>query len=280
MWKYLIAERSCSLGEVVEALEGDYLKRYIEEYDGFYFLRGRKDLAERRIQSDKDSAVKFEIAEKVSRWLRFVPFVRMIAITGTLAMKNCEKSSDVDFFVALEKGRIFTGRFLVTATVHFMGKRRHGKKTRNRICLNYFTTTENLEIHRKDLFAANEYSFVYPVFGYDIFQKFCKSNFGWIKKIKPNWEIPDIVPARYFVDVRRLQRKVQRFPESLINSLFGDRIESWMRKKQIARIERNPLTKKKGAYVEYDNQNLIFLPEPQGVRVEEEWRRRIRTLTP
>jgi len=275
VWKYLLAENSSTLGEVVEALESDELKNHIEEFRGFYFLEGRKNLVERRIQCDKNSAVKFEIAERAAWWLRFVPYVRMIAVTGTLAMKNCEKNSDIDFFVVLEKGRIFTGRILVTLVVHLLGKRRHGKKIKNRICLNYFTTTGNLEIERQDLFAANEYSFIYPIFGYNIFQKFCGINLEWIKKIKPNWQVPELKPARYCVEHSQPGRSLQRLFENLINMLWGDRIESWLKRHQITRIERNPLTKKSGAYIEYTDKNLIFLPEPQGVRVEEEWQRRV-----
>ena len=191
-------------------------------------------------------------------------------------MKNCEKNSDIDFFVVLEKGRIFTGRLFVTAMAHLLGMRRYGKKIKNRICLNYFITTDNLEIQRQDLFAANEYSFIYPVFGFDIFQKFCESNIGWINKFKPNFECPELKPARYFLDVGRLQQAVQRFFENLINIFRGDRIEAWLKRKQIARIERNPLTHKEGAYIEYTGENLIFLPAPQGMRIEEEWRRRIK----
>jgi hypothetical protein len=277
IWKYLLAEKGCTLGKIIEALEGDDLKNRIEEFRGFYFLEGRKDLVDRRIQCDKNSAVKFEIAERAAWWLRFVPYVRMIAVTGTLAMKNCEKNSDIDFFVVLEKGRIFTGRLLVTAMVHILGKRRYGKNIKNRICLNYFITTESLEIQRQDLFAANEYSFIYPIFGHNVFQKFCETNNNWIKKIKPNWKTPDLKPARYFVEHGGLSSFIQKSFESLINMLWGDRIESWQKRHQIARIKRNPLTKKEGAYIEYSDENLIFLPVPQGVRIEEEWQRRMKS---
>ncbi|MCX6767086.1 MAG: hypothetical protein NT170_04935 [Candidatus Moranbacteria bacterium] len=296
IWKYLIAEmeiRSPSgrsnlqtLGEIVEALEGDNLKSRIEEFRGFYFLRkqknsvflkGRQDLVERRIQCDKNSAVKFEIAGRAAWWLRFVPFLRMIAVTGTLAMKNCEKDSDIDFFVVLEKGRIFTGRLLVTVMVQLLGKRRYGKKIKNRICLNYFITTDSLEIERQDLFAANEYSFIYPLFGHDVFQKFCETNAGWMKKIKPNWQVPNLKPARYFIEHGKASSAIQKILENLINFLWGDRIEAWQRRRQIARIKRNPLTQKAGAYVEYSDKNLIFLPVPQGGRIEEEWQRRLKS---
>jgi len=290
IWKYLIAEKSCSLGEVVEALEDKKLEKHIEEFRGFYFLRGRKKLVSGRLQNDKNSIAKFKIAEKVAWWLRFVPFVRIVAATGTLAMKNCEKNSDIDFFVVLEKKRIFTGRLLVTLVVHLLGRRRYEDKVTNRICLNYFITTGNLEIQRKDLFAANEYSFIYPLFaclpdyakhygwGFDIYKKFGGVNIGWIKKYKPNFGYDDLKPAKYFVEHSWFSRFVQNTKESLINLFWGDRIELWLKKKQIEKIKRNPLTYKKGGYVEYTDQNLIFLPEPQGPRIEEEWQRGIKDI--
>jgi hypothetical protein len=282
VWKYLIVadgnaeeKDKCNLSDVIEALESIELKKSTEEFRGFHFLKGRKDLVARRIQNDKNSIVKFEIAERVARWLRFVPFVRMIAVTGTLAMKNCEKNSDIDFFVVLKKERIFTGRLFATAMIHLLGKRRYGKKIKNRICLNYFSATGSLEVERQDLFAANEYSFIYPLFGYDVFQRFCEKNIDWIKKMKPNWKIPDLKPARYCIGHSSLSSFAQKSFEGLINMMRSDRIESWQRRKQIARIKRNPLTKKTGAYIEATDRNLIFLPDPQGVRIDKEFQGRL-----
>lgn len=278
VWKYLLSvnndqgtiiNKSFTLGEIVEVLEIAEIKKHIKEYHGFYFLKGRKRLVERRSQNDKSSIVKFKIAERVAWWLRFVPFVRMIAVTGTLAMKNSEKESDVDFFVVLEKGRIFTGRLFVTLAVHLLGRRRYGKRIKNRICLNYFITTGSLEIQRQDLFAANEYTFIYPLLGFDIYQKFGEANIDWIKKYKPNFEFSDLKPAKYFVEVKPLQKYIQRLSEGLINLFWGDRIESWLKRKQIEKIKRNPLTYKKGGYVEASDENLIFLPEPQGPKILE-----------
>jgi hypothetical protein len=275
IWQYLIAEEGCGLSEVVDALEGKDLENKIEKYRGFYFLPGRKDLAARRIQNDKNSSVKFEIAERVTRWLRIIPFVRMVAVTGTLAMKNCEKDSDIDFFVVLEKGRIFTARLLLTGMVHILRKRRYNQKIKNRICLNYFVAADKLEIERQDLFASNEYSFVYPIFGWAFFQKFCESNADWIKKFKPNWKIPELEPARYFLDDGRQNTGFQKFFENLINLFWGDRIEAWLKDLQIKRIERKSRMLKPGAYIQATDQNMIFLPDPQGGRIEKEWQRRI-----
>ena len=289
VWKYLtVIERhsmsnwtsnvQISLGEIIEALESKELKKKIEEFQGFYFLKGRKVLVERRIQNDKNSIVKYKIAEWVAKWLRFVPFVRMAAVTGTLAMKNPEKNSDIDFLVVLEKGRIWTGRLLVTLAVHLLGKRRHSDKIKNRICLNYFITTGSLEIKRQDLFAANEYSFIYPLFGFNVYRNFSRENIGWIKKYKPNFEFGDLKPAKYFIR-GETSNEFQKTLESLINLARGDRIESWLKRKQIEKIKRNPLTYKKGGYVEYTDENLVFLPEPQGTRIDNLFQEKIKTLT-
>jgi len=279
VWKYLtVAEGSaggkdeCGLGDIVENIGSEELKKHIEEFRGFYFLKGRKNLAERRIQNDKNSIEKYEIAERVVWWLRFVPFVRMLAVTGTLAMKNSEKNSDIDFFVVLEKNKIFTGRLLVTLVVHLLGLRRYGNKIRNRVCLNYFITTGSLEIKRQDLFASNEYSFIYTLFGLDVYQRFGEANIEWIRKYKPNFEYGDLSPARYFIKHSSFSQAVQKIKEALINFMFGARMEAWLKKKQVARVELNPLTKKEGAYVEATDENLIFLPQPQGAKILEEYK--------
>lgn len=280
IWKYLTVEgeqlevkdkkAECSLGDIVETLENEDLKKYIEEYNGFFFLKGRQYLVEERIERDKNSIEKYRIAEQAAGWLRFVPYVRMVAITGTMAMKNCEKSSDIDFFVVLEKGRIFTGRLFVTVLVHLLRRRRYGKKIRNRICLNYFVTTGSLEIKKKDLFAANEYSFLYPLLGFGIYRKFAEANAGWIKRYKPNCFFDDIEPFRYVAD-GKFSSSIRNFLEHLINFLRGDRIEAWLKEKQVVRIERNPLTNIEGAYIEANDENLVFLPEPQGPKVVEKF---------
>jgi hypothetical protein len=64
----------------------------------------------------------------------------------------------------------------------------------------------------------------------------------------------------------------------LINLCWGDRIESWQKRRQVARIERNPLTNKEGAYIEATDNNLIFLPEPQGVKIYEEYEKKSKEI--
>ena len=191
IWKYLTNvsgnknSTEYSLEAVINELDNGKIKNYTEKYRGFYFLKGRRNLVFGRLDRNKISLKKIKLARKIVKWLRWLPYVRMIAITGSVAKKNADKSSDIDFFVVLEKGKIFTGRMLVSLIVQLLGRRRYNDKIKDRICLNYYITTGSLEINLKDVFAASEYSCLMPLYGLDTFRNFIDKN-KWIKKYQIN----------------------------------------------------------------------------------------------
>jgi predicted nucleotidyltransferase len=261
----------CSLADIIKELENEEIKKLIEEYRGFYFLKGRRELVEARINKNKISSSKLKKLRRVVWLLRFVPYVRMIAVTGTLSMKNAEKSSDWDLLIVLEKGKIWTGRTLVTAAAQLMGKRRHGNKIKDRICLNYFITTNSLEVRSKDLFSANEYYFLFPLFDSgSYYNKFQLRN-SWIRDIKPGYQLNEILSPRTFKDTKT-SYFIRTFGEKiLIFSFLEDYLRKWEKKK----IEQNPNTQKTGSIIEATDEALIFLPEPQGPKVFDKFKERL-----
>lgn len=267
-------EENISLLDIINALEGEKLKKFIEEYRGFYFLKGRKNLVEQRLERSKIAESKFKILLRCASWLRFVPYVRMIAVTGRLAMKNTESESDLDILVALEGGKIFTGRTLVTLATHLLGRRRYGKKIANRICLNYFITEKSLEINLKDAFSASEYSFAFPLFGFEVFQKFQKEN-SWIKNYKPNYRADDIANLKLLPDTR-----AAKFFRGVGEKIFSfDFIEQQLKRWQTRRIANDPRTQKAGSMIIANDDMLVFLPEPQSPEVFEKFKERLEILT-
>lgn len=285
IWKYLInsvhKEESIkqktvdefSLADIAEKLETEDLTRYIEEYRGYYFLRGKKELVDARLLRNKISEKKFKIIRKVVFWLRLVPFVKMIAIAGRVAAKNAENKSDLDIFVILKHGRLFTGRFLITIVAHLLGKRRHGKKVKNRICLNHFLS-DRYEVSVKDLYSSQVYSFLSPIYSPIVFNEFLKKN-DWIRSYRPNFKM----------EVTNLKDIKDTFFSKLVREFF-EKVFSfdWIEKKlkiiQIRKIENNPKTFKKGGVVIYKNSELAFWPdfEKQGPRFFEKFYNRISKL--
>ncbi|MDP1884749.1 MAG: hypothetical protein Q8L10_05330 [Candidatus Moranbacteria bacterium] len=262
-----------SLAEVIKELDGDGLKKNIGEYRGYYFLKGRKDLVGQRIGRNKIAESKFKIARRVAWWLRFVPFVRGIAVTGRLAMKNTESKSDLDFLIVLKKGRIFTGRALVTFLVHILGKRRYGAKIANRACLNYFITDKSLEINLKDIFSASEYHFITPVFGRKTFRKFQIKN-GWLKKHKVHYQPDEVVNLKLLKDSKPA-KIIRKIGEKLFKIDF---IERYLRAWQLERIAADPRTHKPGSMIIATDESLVFLPDPQSPKVFEKFQERLANL--
>jgi hypothetical protein len=281
VWRYLtivndqrtMINEQYSLLDIINELESDNLRKFIEEFRGFYFLRGRKDLVEKRMSKNKIATQKMKIVLRVARWLRFVPYVRMLAVTGSLAMKNTESASDLDLLIVLKHGKIFTGRTLVTALVQMLGKRRHDNKINNRVCLNYFITDKSMEITLKDIFSASEYSFIFPVFGWHAFQKFQAGNL-WIQKYKPNFQ-PDEMPNLKFLKETYWTYRSRLVGEALFSFNF---IENALKKWQTGRIANDPRTKKEGSMVVANDEMLIFLPEPQGPQIFEKFKKRLGSL--
>jgi hypothetical protein len=252
------------LVEIIQELEKLKRARKLEEFQGFYFLPGRKNLVVQRIERNKISASKIKKLRRYVRILRLVPFVRMIALTGRLTMKNAQRKSDWDLLVVLEQGRIWTGRFLVTLAVQAMGVRRQGDKIKDRICLNHFLATDGLEIKLQDLFSAHEYTWMRPVFDAGIFQNFQIKN-SWIRKYRPQYGLMEVLPADTLGE-----GKVMKFIKKNLEKLLGWYfLENWMRRWQKRKIENNPKTAWKDSHIDVSDEALVFLPDPQGPKIFE-----------
>ncbi|HEX8974834.1 MAG TPA: hypothetical protein VF817_05145 [Patescibacteria group bacterium] len=283
IWKYIIrADYSSnegqiaqpSLSEVIFCLQQESISRNIENQDGFYFLRGRKDLVAKRIESGKISAVKIKQLRRIVKWIIYVPFVRMVGVTGRLAMKNAQQGSDWDLLVVIKDGHIWTGRTLVTAAAHILGKRRHGKKVADRVCLNFFVTDESLEVITKDLFSASEYMFLLPLWGWETYQRFQVNN-AWIKDMRPSYMPSELAPIKEIVD-SGFAKKCRAVGEEILASRS---LEKWLKKIEKKRIMKNPKTHQEGSLVYADDDALIFLPNPHGPRVFEEFKEKMEKIS-
>lgn len=283
VWKYLIRTDyyvenkqplETTLAEVAKNLHERTLKEYIESYNGFYFLKGQKHLIEKRLANNKTSVGKLNRLVRISKWLRFVPFVRMIGVTGALAMKNAKVKSDLDLLVVLRSGKIWTGRTFVTFLLHIFKKRRHNKKIADRVCLNFFVTDESLEVITKDLFSASEYMFLFPLYGFPTYERFQIKN-QWIKSMKPSYALSEISPLKTFSD-SRISKFIRTVGEIILSA---DWIENNLKNIEKKRIMANPKTHQEGSMVCANDDALVFLPEPHGPKIFEEFKRKIEEMS-
>lgn len=287
IWKYLISRgeftieskvsnkktmgNRVELLEIIDSLGKKDLQSYIEEFRGFYFLKGQKNLVAQRLKRNKISVAKIKNLRKKINFLKMVPFVRMIGVTGTLAMKNADRESDWDLLIIFRMGRIWIGRTLFTLLAHLLGVRRHGNKIKDRICLNYFITDESLEIRSKDLFSASEYQFMISIFDTGNFWRKFQLKNRWIQNYKPNYSI-DEIGSNFKVEDSSFSKLIRAAEEKIFNfDWLENKLRTWERKKILA----NPKTYGSGSFIEASDEALIFLPDPQGPKVFEKFKKEI-----
>ncbi len=278
IWKHLLTPdrekntvaADVTLSEIWQILHSEQLSGKLAEKNGFYFLKGRESLVESRIQGEKISIRKLRSMQRLAGVLSYLPYLRMIGVTGSLAMKNGERGSDWDMFVVMRSGKIWIGRTILTVFLHVIGKRRHGKKISNRACLNYFVTEESLEIATKDLFSAHEYRFLIPLLSFPLFQIFELKN-RWIREYKPNFS-PTVLPNLWLTLQTPRALLIRRSLERWFD-MFD--LEQWLASWQKKKIAENPKTRMEGSLIEASDRSLVFLPEPQGPRVFQKFKERL-----
>ncbi len=272
IWRHLVrnsndhSDAIWTLQDVHNALDAECVQKYIAEKNGMYVLCGRTHLIQSRQKREIISRKKIRKLRKVVSILRISPFVRMMCVTGRLSYMNGEETSDLDLLIAYDKGHIWTGRFFMTIITHACGVRRYGVYTNDRVCLNYHITTDALEVPTKDLFAAHEYAFMFPLFDARAYhEKFVRAN-SWITAYKPHYIVDDV---RHVYTMR--DNVLTTCVRGVLEWIFGDRgMENRLRRIQSKKIAHNPKTHQDGAMIIYTEHYLVFLSSPHGTRVFEE----------
>ncbi len=157
----------------------------------FYFLKGREGLIYKRILRRRISAKKMKIAQGASRVLSFLPGVKMVAVTGSLAMENSSEESDIDLMIIAKRGDLWTTRllsYLVLGIMHFVLRRPEDSKQQDELCLNMWLDENDLIWPQNDrnLYTAHEIAQIVPLINKDnTYQIFLSQN-KWILDFWPN----------------------------------------------------------------------------------------------
>ena len=274
-----------SYPNIINILEdSSELKKIISQKNGFYFLKGRSEIIKKHIWREKIADAKWKKARRIIWLLQIIPFVKMIAISGSLAFGNTHQQSDIDLLIIAKSGRIWICRTFVTFLTSILGVRRHGNNTRDKICLNHYITDESLEIPFKSLYNAQSYFRLVPVAEKQkfIFQEFQKAN-EWMKDYLVFWPEFGKRHSGMSLSAKNL-RKIRKskiltiftkFLEIILNGRIGNNFERILAKYEKARIEKDPLRKKPGGRITVDSAQLEFHPDSPEKRIIQEFNERM-----
>ena len=166
--------------EVAKTLVGSpTLSLHLAHREGFFCLCGREAIIDVRRERKRRAQQLWPEAIRYGRIMAQLPFVRMVAVTGSLAMNNVNEEADIDYFIVTENGRLWLARALVIGLVRLAA--RQGIV----LCPNYFVTQSALTLPERNIYTAREIVQMVPLFGYPIYQQLRQHN-CWASQFMPN----------------------------------------------------------------------------------------------
>ncbi len=199
----------------------------VSSQEGFYFLEGRDALIALRRHREAISRPALRSALRFGRVLGAMPFIRMVALTGSLAVLNSDWSGDLDYMLVTANGRLWTARGFAVLFGHLTA--RFGYT----LCPNLIVTESALKWPDEDIYSAHEICQMIPITGKDVYQRLRQAN-DWTDCFLPNassapdMENPHVAGAS----------AIQPLAELPFRGSLGNRVEKWEMDRKISRLTR------------------------------------------
>jgi hypothetical protein len=211
------------VGTALESLVPDRLSRR----DGHFTLVGREELLDTRRAREGAAARLWPDALAYGRLIARLPFVRMVAVSGALAMDNTEPGADIDYLIVTEPGRLWLCRAMVIAIVRLAALRSI------ELCPNFLVSERALLLDDQSLFTAHELAQMVPLAGLPTYWRMRGAN-RWADELLPN---ATGAPQEAGI-VGQAHGGLTKWVERMLRTEVGVRLERWERERKIRKLSR------------------------------------------
>ena len=229
--------------------------RAVYQFGNLYSLKNDYALATRRYNGNQKAAELIKVAQKIGDWLICFPYVRGIAISGSLSKNYADEHSDIDLFIITAKNRLWIARTLM----HAFKKLTFLVNKQDYFCMNYYIDEAQLEIREKTIYTAVEVVTLIPLQGDTVMEQFYAAN-SWTREYLPNkiMRLSSAKPLRPSI--------FKILFEKLFNNFIGDAIDTLLMNVTSARWIKKTEQKKvdsKGAVMAMDTGKHYAKPDPK-----------------
>lgn len=226
----------------------------IYKLNDFYSLSNNFLLIERRFNGNARAEALLTKAASGARLLSKFPYVRAVAISGSLSKNFADESADVDFFIITAANRLWIAR----SFLHLFKKFTFLFNKQHMYCMNYFIDELKPEIVEKNIYTATEIATLLPLYGDETFEKFYTAN-SWMKLWLPNHYM------RVYTAKQIKTSWVGFICEKLFNNGLGEWLDNYLMKLTAKSWARKALKKKKnnrGILMALDTSKHFAKPSP------------------
>ena len=263
---FLIHDERVDLEQIAQTLsESTVLQHYLQCIDDYVVYDGQDDLVALRQMREAASEHLWPSAVLYGKWLARLPFVRMVALTGALAMHNAANhEDDLDYILVTAPRRVWLARAFSIVLVRLA--RLRGVE----ICPNYVLAESALEQDKHDIFMAHEIAQMVPLYGYALYEQFRSAN-AWVSEQLPNAD------GVFYVEPERSPSGIgligKRGIEFLLSGNLGDWLEHWEYRRKLRRFE--PDMKKPHSSAKLDDSHVKGHFNDHGHPVLQEYEERL-----
>lgn len=192
-------------------------------------LAGREELVSIWRRRQEQSARKWQSARRYIALIRCLPFVRMVAITGSLAVQNAEAPDDIDLFLIAVPGRVWLTRALTILVVHLAAI------TGVTLCPNYLIASDAPELTERNLYTARELTQMQPLYGM-LWHRRLRACNRWTGAYLPhagNYSSPVTLPLDHLPAAALLCKALG---ERLLGGRVGETLERWEMSRKVRKL--------------------------------------------
>ncbi|OIO19257.1 MAG: hypothetical protein COY69_00155 [Candidatus Magasanikbacteria bacterium CG_4_10_14_0_8_um_filter_32_14] len=209
----------------------------------FYFLKDKKDYVKSRQLKVKLVEQKMSIAKRAIDKLRKVPFLRAVFVCNTVALGVPNNNSDIDVFIVTRKNYIWLVRFFSTIILKFFRLRTSRSNHKDRVCLSFYATDNNLNLERLKIKNKTDIYLVYwllqliPIYDPEnLYISILNAN-RWLDEYvnvkKHSFFLVDYLRVKNFKNDLKIKNKLENFFAE------KDYLINFLKKIQIPKIRKN-----------------------------------------
>jgi hypothetical protein len=173
-----------------ESLVSLHDKGMIFIHNDLYSLQNNPFWGYRRKKGNEKAVDLLKKANRIGRFLYHFPFVKAVAVSGSLSKDFADEKADIDFFIITKANRLWIARTIM----HLFKKLTFLTGSQHLYCMNFYMDDESLQIKDQNIFTATEIKTLMPVCGTQTINSFYSFN-QWTNDWLPN------------CDFRKQQRK-------------------------------------------------------------------------
>lgn len=234
--KWLIGKKA-TLRQIEKAIRKLNYELRIMNYGEYFFLKRKDQLVSKRLYREKQAEIYFRKATILALVLKIIPWIKLVGISGGLAMENASKKDDIDLFIITGNKRLWISRLFILALLSLTNQRRKRVgKIAGKLCVNILLEEDKLKQTNKDIFVAHEVLQMKVLWQRDgIYSKYLSDN-SWAFEFLPNWIDKSVESSTYHV--LRRKSKNSHNTKYIIHNTILDRFENLAKKLQLKIMQK------------------------------------------